>query len=47
MLGEIAALRDVLDESERALRAHDTAALQTLLQTAADARRQWEKERRA
>ena len=47
MLTEIAALRDVLDESERALRAHDTAALQSLLQTAADARRQWEKERRA
>ncbi|MCY1516313.1 Cyclohexadienyl dehydrogenase [compost metagenome] len=44
MLAEIAGVRAVLDRAERAIADGDGAALLTLLETAARARRNWRKE---
>lgn len=41
---ELAAVRQVLDQAEQALEAGDGAALQAMLETAAQARRHWRKE---
>jgi prephenate dehydrogenase len=44
MLAELADVRAVLDRAERAIADGDGAALLTLLETAARARRNWRKE---
>lgn len=44
MLAELAAVRAVLDRAERAIDGGDGAALLALLDTAAQARRNWRKE---
>lgn len=44
MQSELAALREVLDEAERALDAGDAQALQDMLERAAQARRNWRKD---